>query len=75
MMEKHSFQKKVKKDDFVELVQQFRNAEVAWMERVERFASGGQTMEGFVALGYCSMEEFASTRKQTFSVYISLCNP
>ena len=56
MMEKHSSQKEVTKVVYVELVQQFRNADVAWMERVERFASGGQTMEDFAALGNCSIE-------------------
>ena len=58
MMEKHSFQREVTKAVYVELVQQFRNADVAWMKRIERFPSGGQTMEDFPALGYCSMEEF-----------------
>ena len=56
MMEKHSFQREVTKAVYVELVQQFRNADVAWMERVERFASGGQTMEDSAALDNYSME-------------------
>ena len=41
---------------YVELVQQFRNADVVWMERIERFASGGQTMEDSAALDNYSME-------------------
>ena len=55
-MEKHSFQREVTKAVYVELVQQFRDADVAWMKRVARFASGGQTMEDFEALDNYSME-------------------
>ena len=40
-MEKHSFQREVTKAVYAGFEQQFRNADVAWMERVERFASGG----------------------------------
>ena len=63
IMEKHSSQRELTKDFHDELVQQLRNADVAWMVCVERWIM----MENFAALDNYSMEEFASTRKQTLS--------
>ena len=73
-MEKHSFQREVTKAVYGELEQQVRNADITRMERVERFASGGQTMEDFVALDYYSIERGAriSPQADTFQ-FIFLC--
>ena len=76
IMEKHSSQKEVTKAVLIELMQQIRNADVAWVERVERFASGGQTMEGFVALDNYSMERGVRISPQADPFqFLFLCNP
>ena len=80
-IEKHSFQKEVTKAVYVELVQQSGNAEVAWTERVERFASDGQTMEDVAALDNYSKERGVGINPQTdpfqfifFCATRKLCN-
>ena len=71
-MEKHSFQKEATKSVHVELVQQFRNADVAWMERIERFACGGKTMENFAALDNYSIGVRINPQEDPFQ-FIFFC--